>query len=200
MEFFQHVINGVEVPSVDGQTMADIDPYTQEQWATVALGSKADADKAVAAGREAFDHGPWPRMGYEKRQQILHRFADLMDEHSQELALADTLDMGKPVTQALHDVARSLVERPILRRSCSLKHGRHIPNGLRSSRVLGSWSRRCSGRYFPVEFSAHDEHMEGRSGIGVGEHGGAQARRGQSSIRDDLGQARLWRRESHLAC
>ena len=107
MELFQHVINGVEVPSVDGQTMADIDPYTQEQWATVALGSKADADKAVAAGREAFDHGPWPRMGYEKRQQILHRFADLMDEHSQELALADTLDMGKPVTQALHDVARS---------------------------------------------------------------------------------------------
>ncbi len=66
MELFQHVINGVEVPSVDGQTMADIDPYTQEQWATVALGSKADADKAVAAGREAFDHGPWPRMGYEK--------------------------------------------------------------------------------------------------------------------------------------
>ena len=37
MEFFQHVINGVEVPSVDGQTMADIDPYTQEQWATVCL-------------------------------------------------------------------------------------------------------------------------------------------------------------------
>ena len=107
MELFQHVINGVEVPSVDGQTMADIDPYTQEQWATVALGSKADADKAVAAGREAFDHGPWPLMGYEKRQQILHRFSDLMDEHSQELALADTLDMGKPVTQALHDVARS---------------------------------------------------------------------------------------------
>jgi len=107
MEFFLHVIGGVEVPSIDGQTMEDVDPYTQQQWATAAMGSKADADRAVAAAREAFDHGPWPRMGFEKRQQILHRLADLMDEHAQELAMADTRDMGKPITQALHDVARS---------------------------------------------------------------------------------------------
>ncbi len=107
MDVFEHVIAGKEVPSIDGATMPDIDPYTQEQWATVALGSAADADLAVAAAREAFDHGPWPRMGYEKRQKILHRLADLMDEHAQELALADTRDMGKPVTQALHDVERS---------------------------------------------------------------------------------------------
>ena len=107
MDVFGHVIAGREVPSIDGATMPDIDPYTQEQWATVALGSAADADQAVAAAREAFDHGPWPRMGYERRQKILHRLADLMDEHAQELALADTRDMGKPVTQALHDVARS---------------------------------------------------------------------------------------------
>ena len=107
MDVFEHVIAGKEIPSIDGATMPDIDPYTQEQWATVALGSAADADLAVAAAREAFDHGPWPRMGYEKRQKILHRLADLMDEHAQELALADTRDMGKPVTQALHDVARS---------------------------------------------------------------------------------------------
>ncbi len=107
MDVFEHVIAGKEVPSINGATMPDIDPYTQEQWATVALGSAADADQAVAAAREAFDHGPWPRMGYERRQKILHRLADLMDEHAQELALADTRDMGKPVTQALHDVARS---------------------------------------------------------------------------------------------
>lgn len=107
MELFQHVIGGSEVPSIDGQVMDDIDPYTQQPWAQVALGSKADADRAVAAAREAFDSGPWPRMGYEKRQQILHRFASLMEEHAHELAMADTRDMGKPITQALHDVARS---------------------------------------------------------------------------------------------
>ena len=107
MEMFGHVIGGKEVPSRDGETMPTVDPYTQEAWATVALGSAADADSAVAAAREAFDSGPWPRMGYEKRQQILHRLADLMMEHADELAMADTRDMGKPITQAHHDVARS---------------------------------------------------------------------------------------------
>jgi len=107
MELFQHVIGGSEVPSMDGQTMPDIDPYTQEQWADVALGGRADADKAVAAARDAFDNGPWPRMGFDKRHKILHAFADLMDEHAHELAMADTRDMGKPITQALHDAARS---------------------------------------------------------------------------------------------
>jgi aminomuconate-semialdehyde/2-hydroxymuconate-6-semialdehyde dehydrogenase len=107
METFGHVIGGAEVPSLDGRTMETIDPYTREPWATVALGSAADADRAVTAAREAFDSGPWPRMGYEKRQEILHRLADLMMENAQELAMADTRDMGKPITQAHHDVARS---------------------------------------------------------------------------------------------
>lgn len=107
METFGHVIGGAEVPSLDGRTMETIDPYTREPWATVALGCAADADRAVTAAREAFDSGPWPRMGYEKRQEILHRLADLMMENAQELAMADTRDMGKPITQAHHDVARS---------------------------------------------------------------------------------------------
>jgi aminomuconate-semialdehyde/2-hydroxymuconate-6-semialdehyde dehydrogenase len=107
MDVYGHIIDGEEVPSLDGATMADIDPYTREPWATIACGGQADADRAVAAARRAFDDGPWPRMGYEKRQAILHRLADLMLEHADELALADTRDMGKPVTQAHHDVARS---------------------------------------------------------------------------------------------
>lgn len=108
MDFYGHIIDGVEGPSADGATMADIDPYTQEPWASIACGSKSDADRAVAAARRAFDEGPWPRMGYEKRQALMHRLADLMEEHADELAMADTRDMGKPITQAHHDVARSV--------------------------------------------------------------------------------------------
>jgi aminomuconate-semialdehyde/2-hydroxymuconate-6-semialdehyde dehydrogenase len=108
MDFYGHIIDGQEVPSLDGATMEDIDPYTREPWATIALGGKIDADRAVQAARRAFDEGPWPRMGYEKRQKLMHRLADLMEEHAQELAMADTRDMGKPITQALHDVARSV--------------------------------------------------------------------------------------------
>ena len=44
----------------------------------------------------------------EKRQALIHRLADLMEEHADELAMADVLDMGKPITQAHHDVARSV--------------------------------------------------------------------------------------------
>ena len=107
MDFYGHVIDGQEVGSFDGATMDDVDPFTREAWATVACGGKAEADRAVAAARRAFDDGPWPRMGYEKRQAVLHRLAALMEEHAAELAMADTRDMGKPISQARIDVARS---------------------------------------------------------------------------------------------
>ena len=104
---FGHIINGEEVDSLDGARMDSIDPYTREPWATVALGSPADAQRAIAAARAAFDEGPWPHLGYDRRHALLHRLADLMDAHADELAMADTRDMGKPITQARHDVARS---------------------------------------------------------------------------------------------
>ena len=107
MEFFGHFIGGEEVPSIDGQEMVDIDPYSREPWARVALGSSADAERAVAAAREAFDSGAWSGLGFAKRQAILHRMADLLMENIDELARADTRDMGKPIGQARHDVERS---------------------------------------------------------------------------------------------
>jgi aminomuconate-semialdehyde/2-hydroxymuconate-6-semialdehyde dehydrogenase len=108
MDFYGHVIDGAEIASIDGATMTSVDPYTQQPWASVALGGEKDAELAVAAARRAFDQGPWPRMGYEKRQKLIHRLADLMQSRAEELAMADTRDMGKPITQALHDVARSV--------------------------------------------------------------------------------------------
>ena len=77
-ETFGHVINGVEQQSVSGELFDDVNPWTEEVWAQIALGGKAEADAAVAAARLAFDEGPWPRMGFIKRGEILHRLADLM--------------------------------------------------------------------------------------------------------------------------
>lgn len=105
--FFGHVIDGQEVRSHDGGTFESIDPWLDGPWADVALGSAADADAAVNAARRAFDEGPWPRMGFAERAKLLHRLADLVEEHTDELALADTRDMGKPISQARHDVGRS---------------------------------------------------------------------------------------------
>lgn len=103
-----HVIDGVEVDSLDGATFDSVDPWTREPWQTVALGGAADADRAVTAARRAFDEGPWPRMGFAERGALIHRLADLIGEHAEELALADTRDMGKPITDArTKDVPRT---------------------------------------------------------------------------------------------
>ncbi|WP_375386044.1 aldehyde dehydrogenase [uncultured Microbacterium sp.] len=103
-----HIIDGVEVQSESGLTFFSIDPYTRQPWAEIALGTKTEADLAVAAARRAFDEGPWPRMSAGQRRALINRFADLIIEHAEELALADTRDMGKPITQSLgNDVPRT---------------------------------------------------------------------------------------------
>ncbi|HEX3310191.1 MAG TPA: aldehyde dehydrogenase family protein, partial [Streptosporangiaceae bacterium] len=108
MEFVPHVIDGQETESASGERFASVDPWTREPWADVALGSPEDADRAVQAARRAFDEGPWPRMGFAERGALLHRFADLVEANAEMLALADTTDMGKPVTDArTRDVPRT---------------------------------------------------------------------------------------------
>jgi aminomuconate-semialdehyde/2-hydroxymuconate-6-semialdehyde dehydrogenase len=108
MSDYGHIIDGQEVESADGATMESTDPWTRLPWATVALGSQADADRAVSAARTAFDEGPWPRLGYQERARILNRFADLIEASAAELGAADTHDMGKPITQSRDtDVART---------------------------------------------------------------------------------------------
>ena len=83
-------------------------PVDREAWAEVALGGGDDADRAVQAARRAFDQGPWPKMGYAQRGALLHRFADLIDANAEMLALADSTDMGKPVSDArTRDVPRT---------------------------------------------------------------------------------------------
>lgn len=107
-EFFGNIIDGDEAKSTSGATFASIDPFTQSQWAEIALSDRADVDHAVAAARRAFDSGPWPRLGYGERGRILHRLADLLEAHASELGMADTRDMGKPITQSRsNDVTRA---------------------------------------------------------------------------------------------
>jgi aminomuconate-semialdehyde/2-hydroxymuconate-6-semialdehyde dehydrogenase len=85
-----------------------VDPWTRERSAEVALGGRAEVDLAVAAARRAFDGGPWPRMGYAERGRLLHRLADLILENADALGRADTIDMGKPITDTVgRDVPRA---------------------------------------------------------------------------------------------
>ncbi len=104
----EHVIDGEPVGSRSGATFASVDPWTRAPWAEVALGDADDAARAIAAARRAFDEGPWPRMGRAERGRLLHRLADLIEQHGDELALADCRDMGKPLRDVRgHDVPRA---------------------------------------------------------------------------------------------
>jgi aldehyde dehydrogenase (NAD+) len=95
------LIDGKWVDSVSGRTFETINPANGEVIAHVAEGEKADVDKAVAAARRAFDHGPWRKMSARERGQLIYRLADLIEKNKDELAALETLDNGKPITDSL---------------------------------------------------------------------------------------------------
>jgi len=108
LEFFGHIIDNEEVESLDGGRFDVYNSYTQQVWAQASEGGEADARRAVASARTAFDEGPWPRMGRVERAKAIHRLADLMEARADELATYDSRTMAKPFAQAKHDVARSV--------------------------------------------------------------------------------------------
>ncbi|MEO3764391.1 aldehyde dehydrogenase [Streptomyces sp. B8F3] len=128
MDLIPHIVDGRETQSASGETFATVDPWTREPWAEVSLGGAAEAGLAVAAARRAFDEGPWPRMGFAERGAILHRLADLIDEHRAELALADTTDMGKPIADSTaKDVPRSALNFRFFADHARLSAGDALP-------------------------------------------------------------------------
>jgi 4-guanidinobutyraldehyde dehydrogenase / NAD-dependent aldehyde dehydrogenase len=89
---------------VDARTKARFDcisPIDGRKLAEVARCDAADADAAVASARRAFEDGRWAGMAPSERKRVLVRFADLMLAHRDELALLETLDMGKPIRYSL---------------------------------------------------------------------------------------------------
>ncbi|HVV67478.1 MAG TPA: aldehyde dehydrogenase [Gammaproteobacteria bacterium] len=100
----QAFINGHYVASASGNTFDCINPATGQVLTHVAACDREDVDKAVLAARHAFDKGVWSQTAPEKRKQILLAFADSIEKHQLELALLETLDMGKPISDSLNDV------------------------------------------------------------------------------------------------
>ncbi len=97
----QAFIDGAFVNAVSGKTFDNINPATGEILNQVAECDAADIDLAVAAGRRAFEDGRWSRMAPEGRKAILLKLADLIRANLVEMALLDSLDMGKLITDAV---------------------------------------------------------------------------------------------------
>jgi acyl-CoA reductase-like NAD-dependent aldehyde dehydrogenase len=90
-------IDGQRVAARDGQSFDCISPVHGRRLASVARCGQADIDAAVVAARRAFEDRRWRGQAPARRKQVLVRFAELMLDHREELALTETLDMGKPL-------------------------------------------------------------------------------------------------------
>jgi len=97
----QAFIGGRYVDAASGETFDNINPATGQLLNRVAAGDATDIDRAVAAARAAFQKGSWSNLAPAKRKRVLLKFADLILEHREELALLETLDVGKPITDSL---------------------------------------------------------------------------------------------------
>ncbi len=94
---YQLLIGGKWQNAASGKTFESRNPATGEVIATVAEGDARDIDRAVAAARKALD-GPWGTMDPSERGKYLRKMADLIRKNAEALAVLDTKDCGKPIT------------------------------------------------------------------------------------------------------
>lgn len=123
-------INGEWVEAVSGKTFDTLNPATGEKLASVSEAGEEDIDVAVKAAREAFDNGPWSKMGTAERSRLIYKLADLIEEHKVELAQLETLDNGKPIRETANA---------------------DIPLAIEHFRYFAGWSTKIVGQTIPVQ-------------------------------------------------
>jgi acyl-CoA reductase-like NAD-dependent aldehyde dehydrogenase len=122
------LIDGEFAPAASGATFETVDPATGRAIALIAQAGPEDVDRAVSAARAALA-GPWGGAPAAERARLMHRLADLVSEHADELAELESLDNGKPLKLAkLVDV------------SGTVAHLRHF----------AGWPERIVGEVLPV--------------------------------------------------
>lgn len=94
-------INGRHVDAASGLTFDCISPLDGKVLTKVAACDAEDVNRAVTAARAVFEKGTWANIHPAKRKKTMLRFAELLQKHLEELALLETLDVGKPISMSL---------------------------------------------------------------------------------------------------
>jgi acyl-CoA reductase-like NAD-dependent aldehyde dehydrogenase len=97
----QAFIDGRYLDAASGATFDSINPATGKLLARVAAGDQEDINRAVISARAAFRKGSWSNLAPARRKRIMLKFAETIMKHAEELALLETLDMGKPISDSL---------------------------------------------------------------------------------------------------
>ncbi len=104
------LIDGELCASASGDAFTVVSPRDGASLVDIAIGSRADVDAAVASARAAFDDGRWSRLAAIDRGRVLVRFGDAVEAAARELALRISLEMGKPVQDALAVELRAIAQ------------------------------------------------------------------------------------------
>lgn len=91
-------IGGERVWPSSGETIPVISPVTERPFAAIPDADGVDVDRAVAAARQAFDHGEWPRLTPRQRAAVMIRLADEFEKRSEAVASTLTSEMGCPIS------------------------------------------------------------------------------------------------------
>lgn len=94
-------IDGAYVAALSGKTFAKSSPIDGRVFAEIADCEAADIDRAVAAARRSFESGVWRDTDPQHKKKVLLRFAELIREHTDEIALLESLDIGKVIANAI---------------------------------------------------------------------------------------------------
>ena len=101
----QAFIDNESVPAASGETFEKRSPVDGRHLADVAAGDKADVDAAVRSARKAFEQGEWTKLAPRDRKKLLLGYASRISDAREELALLSTLESGKPIGDAIGEVA-----------------------------------------------------------------------------------------------
>ncbi len=101
-------IGGVFRPALSGKTFDNLNPATARSLGAVASCDAEDVDLAVRAARRVFDGGGWSRCAPEERKAVLLRLAELVREHAEELAILESLDAGKTITDCRNEIGNEV--------------------------------------------------------------------------------------------
>ena len=100
----RHLIDGAWADSADGAVFERVSPSHGVVVSTSAKGGIAETELAVAAARNAFDAGVWSRISGKDRAAVLLRVADLIEANVERIAVQETLESGKPISQSRGEV------------------------------------------------------------------------------------------------
>lgn len=124
----QHFINGRFESGSSGEMMETFDPGSGRPFASVAAGNAEDIDRAVRAAKTALA-GAWRDVTPAERGRILHRVTELVREQGDRLAVVESLDCGKPLSEAQGDIADVIRTFEYYAGACDKLQGDSIPLG-----------------------------------------------------------------------